>query len=189
LSSDQIQRAVDNVTQGLSNLADSCDRLGSTVDNVKDLSKQLTQHSLGLTRAVNLAPVDQHQHNSVVELSEQIFSVMQELLEATAKIKALFAGIQGEIAQNTATLTVQTQSLVEGVSDFPTASQNLEQIMGLNQELSNLIKQTSSSLETQIQGSNFAQDSVQELTQITERISQQSLAMIKIFNHLGRIIA
>ncbi|MEM9507105.1 MAG: GAF domain-containing protein [Cyanobacteria bacterium P01_E01_bin.35] len=189
LNSDQIQRAVHNVAQGLSNLADSCDRLGSTVDNVKDLGKQLTQHALGLTRVVNLAPVDQHQHNSVVELSEQIFSVMQELLEATAKIKALFAGIQGEIAQNTATLTLQTQSLVEGVSDFPTASQNLEQIMGLNQELSNLIKQTSSSLETQIQGSNFAQDSVQELTQITERISQQSLAMIKIFNHLGRIIA
>ncbi|MEO1004484.1 MAG: GAF domain-containing protein [Cyanobacteria bacterium J06638_38] len=189
LNSDQIQRAVDNVAQGLSNLADSCDRLESTVDNVTDLGKQLTQHALGLTRVVNLAPVDQHQHNSVVELSEQIFSVMQELLEATAKIKALFAGIQGEIAQNTATLTLQTQSLVEGVSDFPTASQNLEQIMGLNQELSNLIKQTSSSLETQIQGSNFAQDSVQELTQITERISQQSLAMIKIFNHLGRIIA
>ena len=126
--------------------------------------------------------------NSVVDLSDKVFSLTQELLEATAKIAPLFNSIQTEITAQTNTLTSETQTIVNGVEDFQIARQNLEQIINLNQEMSNLIQSTSEFLETHIKGSTFAQESIRELTEVMERISQQSITMIESFNQLGRII-
>jgi hypothetical protein len=47
--------------------------------------------------------------------------------------------------------------------------------------MSNLMQNISDSLDTQIQSSTFTQNSVHELTDITKRISQQSLAIIESF--------
>jgi len=113
---------------------------------------------------------------------------MQDLVEATANIDPFFNSIKTEITAKTTTLESETQTLVNGVNQFQIASQNLEQIVALNQEISNLIKQTSISLETQIQDSIYTQKSVQELTQIMKRVAQQSSAMMESFNQLGRII-
>lgn len=188
ISSSNIQRAVQNVAQGLENLNDSCDNFSATIQQVKDLSKQLAQQSMGMIRAVNLSQVGVSESNSVFDLSDKVFSLTQELLEATAKIAPLFNSIQTEITAQTNTLTSETQTIVNGVEDFQIARQNLEQIINLNQKMSNLIQSTSESLETHIKGSTFAQESIRELTEVMERISQQSITMIESFNQLGRII-
>lgn len=121
-------------------------------------------------------------------LAESVAQKDLTLLGKTVK-DPFFNNIKTEIATKTATLESETQALVGGVDDFQTANQKLDQIASLNQEISNLIRNTSDSLETQIQGSTFAKDSVQELASITERISQQSIAMIQSFRQLGRIIS
>ncbi len=189
VSSADIQRTVQNVTQGLENLSNSGDRFSKTIGMVKDLSKQLAQQSVDMTRTANLGQINDSEQKSAVDISDKILSLMQELFEATAKIEPLFDSIKTEIIAKATNLESETEALVRGVDDFQTASQKLGQIVALNQEMSNLIKTTSDALETQIQGSTFAQDSVQELTNITERISQQSMAMIESFKQLGRIIA
>ncbi len=189
VSSANIQRTVQNVTQGLENLSNSGDRFSETVEMIKDLSKQLAQQSMDMIRAANQGQKNGSEPKSTVDMSDKIFSLMQELFEATAKIDPLFNSIKTEITGKTTNLESETETLLRGVDDFQTASQKLEQIIALNQEISNLIKTTTDALETQIQGSTFAQDSVQELTNITERISQQSITMIESFKQLGRIIA
>ncbi|MGL5794886.1 MAG: methyl-accepting chemotaxis protein [Waterburya sp.] len=183
-NSSNIQRTVQNVTVGFENLSNSCQDFAATIEQVKDLSKQLAQQSMGMTRSVNLGQIGVDNQNSVVELSDRIFSLMQELFEATAKIDPLFTSIKTEITTKTTTLESETELLMSGVNDFQTASQKLEQIVALNHELSNFTQNISDSLDTQIKGSTFAKNSVHDLTNITKRISQQSLAIIKSFNQL-----
>jgi methyl-accepting chemotaxis protein PixJ len=182
-----IQRTVQNVTEEFENLSNSCQNFAENVEQVKDLSKQLAQQSMKMTRAVNLGQMEVSNQDSVVELSDRIFSLMQELFEATAKIDPLFMSIKTEITAKKATFAAETEQLMLAVDDFQAASQKLEQVVALNHELSNLITNISNSLDTQIQGSTFAQTSVSNLTNITQRISQQSLAIIASLSQLGSV--
>ena len=186
-SSANIQRTVQHVTQGFSHLSNSCAEFSTTIQKVKDLGKQLAQQSMGMTRVINLPPADGNNQAAIAEMSDKIFSLMQELFETTATIDPLFNSIKTEITTKTTSLESETAALVSGVDDFQTASQKLDKITALNSELSNLIKNTSDALE--IQGSTFAADSAKELASITERISQQSVTIIESFGQLGRIIA
>ena len=186
-SSANIQRTVQHVTQGFSHLSNSCAEFSTTIQKVKDLGKQLAQQSMGMTRVINLPPADGNNQAAIAEMSDKIFSLMQELFETTATIDPLFNSIKTEITTKTTSLESETAALVSGVDDFQTASQKLDKITALNSELSNLIKNTSDALETQ--GSTFAADSAKELASITERISQQSVTIIESFGQLGRIIA
>ncbi len=188
VNSSHIQHIVQNVVQGLKNLHDSCAQFSATIQQVRDLSKELAQQSMAMTRTVNLGQVNESEPNNLVDLSNQIFSLMQDLFETTAKIDPLFNSIKTEINAKTTTLESETEKLVNRLEDFQTASQNLEQIITLNQEMTSLSNYISAALETQIKSSTFTDDSVQELTEIMERISQQSTAMIGYFNQLGRII-
>jgi methyl-accepting chemotaxis protein PixJ len=181
-SSSNIKRTVQNVTVGFENLSNSCQTFAETIGQVKDLSKQLAQQSMGMARAMNSSQLEPGNQDSAGDLSERIFTLMQELFEATARIDPLFTNIKTEITAKTTTLESETEQLMSGVDDFATASQNLEQIVALNHEMSNLIQNISDSLDTQIQSSTFTQNSVHELTDITKRISQQSVAIIESFN-------
>jgi methyl-accepting chemotaxis protein PixJ len=183
-SSSNIQRTVQNVTVGFENLSNSCQTFAETIGQVKDLSKQLAQQSMGMARAINSSQLEPSKSNqdAAGDLSERIFTLMQELFEATARIDPLFTSIKTEITAKTTTLESETEQLMSGVDDFATASQNLEQIVALNHNMSNLMQNISDSLDTQIQSSTFTQNSVHELTDITKRISQQSVAIIESFN-------
>lgn len=181
-SGSNIQRTVQNVTLGFENLNNSCQTFSQTIRQVTDLSKQLAQQSMGMVRAINSNQIQQSNQDSAVDLSERIFTLMQELFEATARIDPLFTSIKTEITTKTITLESETEQLISGVGDFATASQNLEQIMVLNHNMSNLMQNISDSLNTQIQSSTFTKNSVHELTEITKRISQQSAAIVESFN-------
>ena len=179
-SSLNIQRTVESVSVGFENLGNSCQNFAKTIEKVKDISKQLAQQSMNMTRVMNLNS-GEGDRDSTAELSDKIFSSMQKLFEATAKIDPLFDNIKSEIAAKSITLDSETQQLNSGVADFQTASQHLELIMALNLEMSNLIETISNSLDNQIQNSSFTQDSACDLTDITERISKQSVAIIESF--------
>jgi methyl-accepting chemotaxis protein PixJ len=183
-SSSNIQRTVQNVIVGFENLSNSCQDFAETIKEVQDLSKQLAQQSMKMTRSVNLSHMGVSNQDYVVELSDNIFSLMQELFEATAKIEPLFTSIKTEIIAKTNTLESETELLMRGVGDFQTASQKLEKMVTLNHDLSNLINNISDSLDTHIKSSTFAKNSVHDLTNITKRISQQSVAIIESLNHL-----
>ncbi|NJK55026.1 MAG: GAF domain-containing protein [Pleurocapsa sp. SU_5_0] len=183
-NSANIQRTVQTVTEEFATLNNSCQNFAENIEQIKDLSKQLAQKSMKMTRSVNLGQMEVSNQDSVVELSDQIFALMQELFEATAKIDPLFTSIKTEITDKTATFASETEQLMRGVEDFQTASQKLEQVVALNRELSNLISNISNSLDTQIQGSTFTQNSVADITNITQRIAQQSLAIITSLSEL-----
>ena len=183
-NSSNIQGTVQNVAVVFENLHHSCQKLSETVKTIKDLSKQIVQQSMSITRAVNPSQIEQGHQNSITDLSDNIFALMQELFEATGKIDLLFDKIKTETTEKTITLESETQQLISGMGEFPTARQKLDRVVTLNHELSNLMENISHSLETQIQSSTFNKDSVQEVADIAERISEQSRAITQSFNKL-----
>ena len=187
VSSLNIQRTVESVTLGFANLSNSCQNFVAAIQKIKDVSQQLAQQSMSISRTMNSSS-GEGDRDFVNELSDRIFSSMQELFEATAKIDPLFASIKAEIAAKSTNLESETQQLNSGVNDFQRASQQLEQIVALNLEMSNLISDISNSLDNQIQGSTFTQDSVHKLTNVTKRISQQSIAIIESLSPSGRTV-
>ena len=183
-SSVNIQRAVQTTTAGLENLNHACQSFALVIENVKDLSKQLAQQSMGITRTINLSQTASDEQNTIVELSDRIFSLMQALFEATAKIDPLFESMKTEIVSQTKTLELESQQLDREVADFQTANQQLERVVDLNQEIANLIATTSDALESQIKNSTFTTDSVSQLIDITERVSEQSAILVESLSQL-----
>ena len=179
-----IQRTFLSLAVGFDNLTASCQEFTETINTIKNVSKQIAQKSMGITRAVNRSQVEENSQNSIMDLSETIFSLMQELFEATAKIDPLFTNLKTEVEEKKATLDSETQQLVSGVQDFQAIRAKLDQVVALNHKMSNLIETISGALENKIQSSVFARDSVQELAGITERISQQSMAITQSFNQI-----
>ena len=183
-----IQSTVQHAAVGFDNLSHSCQKLSETVKSIKDLSKQIVQQSMSITRAVNRSQIDQDNQNSLIDLSDSIFSVMQELFEATAKVEPLFANLKTEVREKTIALDSGTQKLISGVEEFQTVRHKLDRVVTLNNKMSPLVENISNSVENQLQSSTFAKDSVQEVASIAERISEQSMSIAQSFNKLVGLV-
>ncbi|MDJ0594107.1 MAG: GAF domain-containing protein [Pleurocapsa sp. MO_226.B13] len=179
-----IQRTVQNVAVGFDRLSHSSQKLAETVNTIKELSKQIVQQSMNITRAINRSQIDLNGQNSIIDLSDNIFSLMQQLFEASAKVEPLFANIQTEIREKTLTLDSGTQQSLDGIGEFQTVRQKLERVVALNNKMNSLIENISQSIENQTKSSTFAKDSVQEVASIAERISEQSMTITQSFNQL-----
>ncbi len=184
-----IQSTVQNAAVGFDNLSHSCQQLSETVKTIKDLSKQIVQQSMSITRAVNRSQIaEEDNQNSLVDLSDSIFSLMQELFESTAQVEPLFANLKTEVREKTVALDSGTQQLISGVEEFQTVRQKLDRVVTLNNKMSPLVENISKSVENQLQSSTFAKDSVQEIASIAERISQQSMGIAQSFNQLVGLV-
>ena len=184
-NSSNIQQTVNTVTKVFENLGYSCQQLSETIATLKDLSKQIAQQSMTVTRSLNFRQIETSSQDLINDLSDRIFSLMQELFETTAKIDPLFANIKSEVVEKTITLELEAQQLNSGVEEFQTVRQDLDRVIALNQEMSNLIDNISKSLDAQIQNSTFTRDSIQKVVSITEKISAQSLSMTQFFSQLN----
>ena len=143
---------------------------------------------MSITRAVNRSQIDQDNQNSLIDLSDSIFSVMQELFEATAKVEPLFTNLKTEVRERTIALDSGTQQLISGIEEFQTVRQKLDRVVTLNNKMSPLVENISKSVENQLQGSTFAKNSVQEVASIAERISEQSMSIAQSFNKLVGLV-
>ena len=179
-----IQRTVQNVAVGFDNINHSSGKLAEAVNTIKDLSKQLVQQSMSISRSINRSQIDESTQNSIIDSSDAIFSLMQQLFEATAKVEPLFANIKVEVREKTIALDSGTQQLINGVGEFQAVRQKLERVVALNSKMNTLIENIAKSVENQTQSSAFAKDSVQEVASIAERISEQSMTITQSFNQL-----
>ena len=179
-----IQHTVQNVAVGFDNVSSFARSLWEAVNTIRDVSKHIVQQSMNLTREVNRSQIDGNSQNSMMDLSDDIFSLMQQLYEASAKVEPLFANIQTEVREKTITLDSGTQELINSVGDFQSVRQKLERVVTLHNKMNNLIENISKSVENQTQSSSFAKDSVQEVASIAERISAQSMTITQSFNQL-----
>ena len=182
-----LQRMVQSVAVGFDRLAYSAQKLGETVNSIRDLSRQIVQQSMSITRVVNRSQIDAESQNSILDLSDTIFTLMQQLFEASARVEPLFVNIQTEVKKKALTLNSGTQQVV-GTGDLQTVGQKLERVVALNQKLNAAIESISNSVENQTQSSTFAKDSVQEVAGIAERISEQSMTITQSFNQLLALV-
>jgi methyl-accepting chemotaxis protein PixJ len=179
-----IQRTVQNVAVGFDNINYSSQKLAETVNTIKDVSKQLVQQSMTISRSINRSQIEQSSQNSIIDSSDTMFSLMQQLFEATAQVEPLFANIKLEVREKTIALDSGTQQLISGIGEFQAVRQKLERFAVLNNKLNTLIDNIAKSVENQTQSSAFAKDSVQEVASIAERISEQSMTITQSFNQL-----
>jgi methyl-accepting chemotaxis protein PixJ len=179
-----IQHTVQNIAVGFDNINHYCQKLAETVHTIKDVSKQLVQQSMSITRSINRSQMEQSSQNSIIDSSDTMFSLMQQLFEATAQVEYLFANIKLEVKEKTIALDSGTQQLISGVGEFQAVRQQLERFAVLNNKMNILIENIAKSVENQTQSSAFAKDSVQEVASIAERISEQSMTITQSFNQL-----
>ena len=179
-----IQHTVQNVAVGFDNINHYCQKLSETVNTIKDVSKQLVQQSMSITRSINRSQIEQSSQNSIIDSSDTMFSLMQQLFEATAQVEPLFANIKLEVREKTIALDSGTQQLITGVGGFQAVRQKLERFAVLNNKMNILIENIAKSVENQTQSSAFAKDSIQEVASIAERISEQSMTITQSFNQL-----
>ena len=181
----EIQQTMQSAVGSFENLNNSCQQLSETVGAIKDLSKQIVNQSMNITRKLDRYQLEaSDDRDSMMDLSDTIFSLMQQLFEATAKIEPLFAYLKTEITEKTNTLDLGTQKLIGGVGEFQTVQQKLARAIALNNKMNTAIENISHSLENQTQSSTHAKDSVQEVASIAERISAQSMSITQSFNQL-----
>ncbi len=183
-----LERTSQNMTIRFEHLSNSCQQLSETVTTIKDLSKQMVRESMNIARTLNRNQINEDNQNSLIDLSDTIFSLMQQLFEAIAKLDPLFASITAEVREKTITLDSETKQLTSGVGEFQIVSQRLERVTSLNDKISPLMENITNSVENQILSSTFAKDSVQEVASIAERISEQSMAITQSFNQLVALI-
>jgi methyl-accepting chemotaxis protein PixJ len=179
-----IQHTVQNVAVGFDNINHYCQKLAETVNTIKNVSKQLVQQSMTITRSINRSQIEQSSQNSIIDSSDTMFSLMQQLFEATAQVEPLFANVKLEVREKTIALDSGTQQLISGTGEFQAVRQKLERFAVLNNKMNTLIDNIAKSVENQTQSSAFAKDSVQEVASIAERISEQSMTITQSFNQL-----
>ena len=180
----EIQRTIQNASVGFNNVGSSTRSLFEAVNTIREVSKQIVQQAMNLNRAVNRGQMDANSQNSLMDLSDNVFSSMQQLYEASAKIEPLFNNIQTEIREKTIVLDSGIQQSLDGVGKFQSACQKLERVVTLHNKMNILIKNISQAVENQTQSSLFAKDSVKEVASIAERISAQSMNITQSFNQL-----
>ena len=183
-----IQRTVQDAAVGFDNVSSYSQKLSETVNTIRNVSKQIVQQSMNMTKAVNRSQIEAGSQNSVMDLSDNIFSLMQQLYEASAEVEPLFANIRTEIKEKTTTLDSGTQQLINGVGEFQLVRQKLDRVVTLHDKMNTLIENISQSVENQTQSSTFAKDSVQEVASIAERISAHSMTITQSFNQLVVLI-
>jgi methyl-accepting chemotaxis protein PixJ len=179
-----IQHTVQNVAVGFDNINHYCQKLSETVNTIKDVSKQLVQQSMTISRSINRSQIEPSSQNSIIDSSDTMFSLMQQLFEATAQVEPLFANIKLEVREKTIALDSGTQELISGTGEFQAVRQKLERFAVLNSKMNTLIENIAKSVENQTQSSAFAKDSVQEVASIAESISEQSMTITQSFNQL-----
>ena len=179
-----IESTVKNLAVGFDNLIRSFHELYEAVNTVKNLSRQIVQQSMNTVRIINRGQIDAESQSSVMDLSDSIFTLMQELFDASAKIEPLFANIGTEVKAKTMALESGTQQLSSSVGELQTVRQKLDRVTALNGKIDNLIETISHLVQNQTQSSTFAKDSVQEVASIAEQISEQSMTITQSFDRL-----
>ena len=179
-----IQRTVQNIAVEFDSSSHFCQQFSETINTIVNLSKQIAQQSMSIIRIVNLGQIEERNQNSIIDVSDTIFSLIQQLFEVTARFEFLFTDIKTGVTEKTTALKSKTQQLSSGIAEFQVAHQNLDRVVALNNKMSTLIENMSNSGENQTQSSTIAKDSIQELANIAKRISEQSIAITQSFSQL-----
>ena len=179
-----VERIVGDLAVGFENLDRTSQKLADLVNTIKNFSRQIAQQSMNTVRILNRSKIDPETQNSVMDLSDKILTLMQELFEASAKAEPLFADIRSEVKARTMAIDSGTRQLAGSGEDLQAVRQKLARFMTLNSEVNALIDKISDSVENQAQGSIFARDSVQEVANIGEQISQQLTNITQSFERL-----
>ena len=179
-----IQHTVKNVVGEFEHIGSSVQKLAETVNTIRDISQQIVQQSMSMTRTVNRSQIEGDSQNSMMDLSDRILALMQQLYEASARVEPLFANIQTEVKEKTITLDSKSQQLIDGASEFQVIGQKLERVATLQNKMNALVENISQSVENQTHSSIFDKDFVREIASIAERISAQSTTITQSFSQL-----
>ncbi len=183
-----VQGIIHNAKEGFDDFNDSYQELRQAVSSIGDLGKQIVQKSMIMTRSFNRSRDEENSENSIISLSEAIFSFMQQLFESIAQTEQLFTNIQQKIKAQNNIIDSGNEELVNGINEVQAIGQEIEPLIHLNHQMNDLLNNISQSIETQIQSSSSADDSVRNLVNMAERISEQSLIITKSFQQIVSLV-
>ncbi len=185
----QAQNTFETVAEELENCGSSSfQQIFDRVNTFKVLGNQIVQQSMSILKFVNRNQIENNEQNSLVDLSDTMLSLLQQLFEVTAQIDPLFTNIKTDFENKTSLLKSGTQQLIKGIGEFKTVNEGLDQVITLNQQMSTIMGKITKSIENHQESSTFTYDSVKNLAGIAERISEQSIIINQSFQKLVALV-
>ena len=180
-----IQDSVNDAAVKIMQLSKSSPKLLEIANLIQDLGKHIAQQSMNVTIA--LSRTESMTQDSVVELTDTVLSSMQQLYEASAQINPLLLTIETTTRDAVTALDSSRLKLTGGTDALKDVQQKLNQIPIANINRSLLVDKIARSAENQLQVSASVRQSVQEVGNLANQLSKNSLAIAESFNRLAAL--
>ncbi len=181
-----IDNSINNAAVRLRNLQDFSPKLLEGINLIQNLGKSIAQKTMKATIAMK--GTEQISENSLTELTDTVFSSMQQIYEGGAQINPLLSSLEKETREGLISLDSSLQKIAQGMNSFSELQQKLNQITTANTKISTLVGQIANSAHNQIQVSTSARQSVQEVANLANQISTHSLAINDSFNRITALL-
>ncbi len=181
-----IDNSINNAAVRLTNLQDSSPQLLEAINIIQNLGKSIAQKTMKATIAMK--GTEQISENSLTELTDTVFSSMQQLYEGGAQINPLLSSMEKETREGLTSLDSSLQKIAQGMNSLSELQQKLNQIITANTKISTMVGQIANSAHNQIQVSTSARQSVQEVANLANQISTHSLAINDSFNRITALV-
>ncbi|MGK7948729.1 MAG: GAF domain-containing protein, partial [Xenococcaceae cyanobacterium] len=181
-----IQDSVNDAETKIRQLSQSSPQLLEIANLIQDLAKHIAQQSMNLT--ITLSKTESIPQDSVIELTNTVLSSMQQLYEASAQINPLLLTIETSTRDAVIALDSSRLKLTSGTDALKDVQQKLNQIPIANINRSLLVDKIARSAENQIQVSASVRQSVQQVGNLANQISKNSLAIAESFNRLSALL-
>jgi methyl-accepting chemotaxis protein PixJ len=175
-----IQQTIVQAASKIENLHKSSQELSKKIKLFEDIATQITHDSLN----VLTAPTGNSEHEQIIEFTKGVISLMQKLTEVTSSTKTMIANIETETNKTTDLMDIGAKNAAIGVELVQQTQQKFKQIETTIDQMQFLTKKVSQAGIDRIQTSNSVSQSVQEVANLTQQISKQSLTVIDYFDQL-----
>ena len=177
-----LQESVNNANTKIDYLSNSSQKLLEILHLIQDSAKQIAQQSLNVTIAIS--GTDNTDSESIIELTDALLSSVQQLYKAIARINPLLAGIDNEVCTGKTAIDSAMQEVVTGTELVQDTRQKLEQMIAVNVNVGFLVDKVVKDAESQLSVSTSAGQSIQNVVNLANRISEHSLAITESFNQM-----
>ncbi len=165
-------------------IARSSQDLSNKIRLIDNIAKQLSHRALNVLASQAENAAENVECEQPLEFIEEVVSVMQQLSEARVCMKTALATLETDADDATYLINSGTQKFETVIELVQQTQQKFEQIETSTNSIKMLTEKIYQAISNQVQTSNYVSQSVQEVANLTQKISKQSLTVIDSFDQL-----
>ena len=167
----RIEQTVNNSAKVVSELGERSKAIGQIVATISGIAGQT--NLLALNAAIEAARAGEQGRGFAV-VAEEVRKLAEQSQEATKQISELIGAIQGDTAQAVAAMDNGTREVKLGAEVVDAAGQAFHEIVGLVTQVSDQVKEVSSTIEQMAVGSQQIVESVNRIDRLSKDAAGQA---------------